>query len=185
MKTFNTMAVVGSVLLLAGGGVSAQITKTLQGQSVTVTATIEAIEQSTRTLTIKNDKGDYETLVVPEDMARFSALKIGDKITARYYENVVVRFKKPGEAAVDLDQAALTTTPGQKPGGTAATQRTITATVTAIDPKVPSITVKGPNGWTYSRKVTDRKALAQLKVGDQLDITWTDALLISVDAAKK
>jgi len=185
MKTLNTMVVAGSVMLLAGSAVSAQLTKTLQGESVTVTATIEAIEQSSRTLTVKNDKGDYETIVAPAEMARFSALKVGDKITARYYDNVVVRFKKPGEAAVDVDSAALTATPGQKPGGTAASQRTITATVTAIDPKVPTITVKGPNGWTYTRKVTDKKALAQLKVGDKLDITWTDALLISVDAAKK
>jgi outer membrane murein-binding lipoprotein Lpp len=187
MKTLNTMAamaVAGSVLLLAGSAVGAQV-KTLQGETVTMTATIEAIEQSSRTLTVKNDKGNYETIVAPPEMKRFSELKIGDKITMRYYDNVVVRFKKPGEAAIDVDSAALTATSGQRPGGTAATQRTITATVTAIDPKVPSITVKGPNGWTYSRKVVDKKALAQLKVGDQLDITWTDALLISVDAAKK
>jgi hypothetical protein len=147
MKAFSD-GCKGSVLLLAGGGVGAQI-RDLQG--VGDRDSDNRPLSRARPLTIKNDKGDYETLVVPEDMARFSALKIGDKITARYYENVVVRFKKPGEAAVDLDQAALTTTPGQKPGGTAATQRTITATVTAIDPKVPSITVKGP-GWTLAAR---------------------------------
>jgi hypothetical protein len=117
-------------------------------------------------------------------MTRFSSLKVGDKITARYYDNVVVRLKKPGEAAIDVDAAALTPTATQKAGATAATQRTITATITAIDPKVPSITVKGPNGWTYSRKVVDKKALGQVKVGDKLDITWTNAMLISVDPAK-
>jgi hypothetical protein len=33
--------------------------------------------------------------------------------------------------------------------------------------------------------VDDKKALAKLKVGDQLDMTWTEAALISVEPAKK
>ena len=43
----------------------------------------------------------------------------------------------------------------------------------------------GPNGYKYSRRVADKKAFEQLKVGDRLDMTWTDALLISVDPPKK
>jgi len=43
----------------------------------------------------------------------------------------------------------------------------------------------GPNGYMYSRRVTDKKAFALLKVGDQLDMTWTEAVLIAVESAKK
>jgi hypothetical protein len=170
-------------VLLMGGAAAAQV-KTLPGESVSATAKIEAIERATRTVTLKNDDGTYETLQVPEAVKRFSELKVGDRITARYFDNVVVRLKKPGEAAVDVESGALTSGKGPNPGGTVATQQTLTVSVTAIDPKVPSITVKGPNGWTYSRKIKDRKALAQVKVGDKLDITWTEAVLISVDPAK-
>jgi hypothetical protein len=183
MKALSTMAVVGSILLLAAGTAVAQV-KTIPGEMVTSTATIEAIEKGTRTLTIKNDKGIYETMKVGADITRFDALKVGDRITVRYYDNVVVRLKKPGEAAINLDTAGLTKTPGAKPGGTLSTQTTLTVTVTAIDPTLPSITVKGPNGYVYSRRVEDKKALAQVKVGDQLDITWTEALAISVEPAK-
>ena len=59
------------------------------------------------------------------------------------------------------------------------TQRTITATITAIDQNVPSITFSGPNNWTYSSRVEDKKALAKVKVGDKVDITWTAAVLVS------
>ena len=90
-------------------------------------------------------------------MQRFDELKVGDKITARYYENVVVRLKKPGEAAVDVDSAALTRGQGKTPAGTLAAQRTITVTITAMDPKARAVTVKGPNGYNYSRKVADKK----------------------------
>ena len=81
----------------------------------------------------------------------------------RYYENVVVRLKKPGEAAVDVDTAALTRGQGQRPAGTAALQRTITVSITAMDPKTSSVTVKGPNGYVYSRKVEDKKTFASIE----------------------
>ena len=74
---------------------------------------------------------------------------------------------------------------GARPGGTAATQRTITATITAIDPAVPSITFSGPNNWKYTSRVEDKQALSKVKVGDRVDITWTQALLASFDDAKK
>jgi len=187
MKVFHKMvlmgALAGSLLLLAGATVTAQ-TKTLQGESVSMTVTVEAIEQSTRTMTVKDDQGIYETIQAPPEMKRFSELKVGDKITARYYQNVVIRVKKPGEAPVDVDSSAVTRSEGT-PGVTAAAQRTVTVAVTAMDPKTSSVTVKGPNGYVYSRKVTDKKAWAQLKVGDQLDMTWTEAVLLSVDAPKK
>jgi hypothetical protein len=188
MKTFSTMALtsalVASALLLVSNPAAAQ-SRTIEGDSVSVTVTIEAIEQSTRTLTVKDDKGIFETIQAPAEMNRFSELKVGDKITARYYDNVVVRMKKPGEAAVDVDSAALTRGKGASAAGTAAAQRTITVTVTALDPKANSVTVKGPNNYMYSRRVRDKKTFNLLKVGDQLDMTWTEAVLISVDPAKK
>jgi hypothetical protein len=58
-------------------------------------------------------------------------------------------------------------------------QRTITAKITAIDPKVPSISFTGPNGWNYSTRVQDKAALAKVKEGDRVDITWTAAAVVA------
>lgn len=183
MRTLITTMLTGAALIYTTGAVGAQ-TKTIQGDAVSVTVTVEAIEQSSRTLTVKDAQGFYEEIQVPPEIKRFSEIKVGDKITARYYENLVVRLKKPGETAVDVDSAAVTAGTGKRPAGTAAVQRTMTVAVTAIDPKTSAITVTGPNGWKYSRKVADKKALAQVKVGDKLELTWTDALMISVESAK-
>ena len=70
------------------------------------------------------------------------------------------------------------------PGGTRAKQRTITASITAIDMNMPSITFTGPNGWKYSSKVEDKEALAKVKVGDKVDIVWTEAVLVSLEEGK-
>ena len=56
--------------------------------------------------------------------------------------------------------------------------------VTAIDQALPSITFTGPNGWNYSTRVEDKAALAKVKVGDKVDITWTEALVLSLDPAQ-
>ena len=183
MKLLGTGLIAAALVLSIGRGAAAQ-SKTLTGEKATITATVEAIEASTRTVTLKGPKGNYLDIVVPDTVTKFDAIKVGDKITATYYENLVVRLKHPGEAATDTDATAVTRGTGAKPAATASTQRTITATITAIDPKVPSITFTGPHDWSYSSKVEDKKALAKVKVGDKVDITWTDALLVSFAPAK-
>jgi hypothetical protein len=186
-KLFVATVTAAALGLVFGATAIAQtqaVTKTVTGEKKTVTATVEQIERSTRSVTLKSPEGVYTEVTVPAGVARFDTLKVGDKVSATYYENVVLRLKAPGEKAHDTDEAAVTPGSGAKAGGTVATQRTITATITAIDMNVPSITFSGPRGWTYSSRVDDKKTLAKVKVGDRLDITWTEAVLISVEAPR-
>ena len=180
MKTLTICSAL--VLTLAASWLAAQ-SKTITGTMKTVTATVEAIESQSRTVTVKKPDGTYEEFYVPETIKKFDTLKIGDKVNARYYENVVVRLKEAGEKATD-DQASAVTRAEQGTAGTKAHQRVITATIEAIDPAAPSITFVGPRGWKYTTRVEDTAALAKVKVGDKVDITWTEALVLSLDSAK-
>jgi Cu/Ag efflux protein CusF len=183
MMSKTMMCSVVVVATLAAGVLRAQVSKTIQGEMKTVTVTVEAIEKGSREVTVKKPDGNYDVLYVPRDVKRFDTLKIGDKITARYYENMVLQLKAPGQPAVDTASGAVTKN-DTKSAGTAAHQRTITATITEIDQKVPSITFTGPHGWTYSSRVEDKAALAKVKVGDKVDITWTTAVTVSIDDSK-
>jgi len=173
-----------AALVAASASYAGAQSKTLPGEMKTATATVEAIDHGRREVTLKEENGEYTTIEVPPENKKFDTIKVGDKVTARYYDNVVVRLKAPGEKDADNDTAAVTRTAGARPGGTAATQRTITATITAIDMKVPSITFTGPNNWKYSSKVEDKAALSKVKVGDKVDIVWTEAVMISLDSPK-
>ena len=170
-----------ALITMTAASAAAQ-TKTITGEMKTTTATVEAIEQSTRQVTAKKPDGTDVTFYVPTSMKRFDQLKVGDKINARYYENIVLQLKQPGTADADKAEAKLVPVEGA-PAGTMSYQRTITATITAIDPKTPSITFSGPNGWKYSSRVLDTAALAKVKVGDKVDITWTMAVLMSVEGS--
>ena len=173
---------VAAALTLTASALSAQ-TKTITGETKTVTATVEAIEKAGREITVKKPDGTYDVFYAPASMKRFDTLKIGDKITAKYYENIVLQLKPAGQKAVDTDAGAVTRANGAQ-ATTTAHQRTITATITAIDMNVPSITFSGPNNWSYSTRVEDKAALAKVKVGDKVDITWTEAMILSIDEGK-
>jgi hypothetical protein len=82
---------------------------------------------------------------------------------------------------VDTGVTGTTGSETTLPGGTIAKQRSITATIAAIDMNAPSITFTGPNGWKYTSKVEDTAALAKVKVGDRVDIVWTEAMLVSLE----
>jgi hypothetical protein len=177
---------VTAVLTLSLAAAAMAQSKTITKERRTATATIEAIDTTTRMLSLRKADGQHVDVRVPDDIKRFSTLKVGEKIAATYYENVVliVRPKDATEPPADRLSAANTPATSGARAGTVATQQTITATIDAIDMKVPSISFKGPRGWVYSSKVEDREAVAKVKVGDRVDITWTEALLLSVEEPK-
>jgi Cu/Ag efflux protein CusF len=180
-----TRTILTAALLATCAAIGFAQTKTIPGEMKTATATVESIDRSTREVTLKKENGEYVTIVVPPDVKKFDAIQVGDRVTTRYYDNVVLRLKPEGEKAEDTSTSAMTGTSGTKPGGTAAVQRTITATITNIDPDVPSITFTGPNNWVYSSRVQDRDLLKKVKVGDRVDITWTEAVMISLETPPK
>ena len=59
------------------------------------------------------------------------------------------------------------------------------ATIVAIDPGKTFVTLKGPEGKSETFPVKDPKNLDNVKVGDQVSITYTKALAISVQKAEK
>jgi len=178
--TFATVALFALTLSPAFAGQ----TKTIPGDMVTVTAKVEAIELQSRTLSLKKADGTYTTFVVPEAYERFPAIKVGDTVTARYYDNVVFRKLNPGEKPSNTGTSGLSVPGGAKPNATLSAQRTMTTTITAIDLNVPSITFTGPNNWVYSSKVQDLPLLKTVKVGDQVNITWTEAVSVTVTSPK-
>jgi hypothetical protein len=183
MKRYVAGIIAAAVLVSMPRMAMAQA-KTVKAEMRVETATVEAIEASSRTITLKKPDGTYVTTVAGPEVKRFAEIKIGDKVTARYYETLVIMMKPNSEGGVDTKVKTTTPSGQARPGGTTATQHTITAFITAIDMNAPSISFKGPNGYDYTSRVQDKAALAKVKVGDRLDIVWTEAKLISVEAGK-
>lgn len=156
-----------------------------KANTITATATVEAVDYSARRVTLKTEKGETDTYVVDPAIKRFDSVKVGDKVRLTYYESLVFQLVKPGQKSSGAsDEAALTRAKGAQPAGSIATQEKRTVTVKAVDPSVPSITVMTDDGRTVSRKVEDKKNIEGVKAGDKIDITYTQALLTSIETAK-
>jgi len=151
-------------------------------EATELTAKIEAIDKTARLVTLKDKEGETETIHCGPEVKRFDELKVGDTVTFRYYESIAYAIRKPGQPGGLPAQTDPLVTRGQgpRPGGTIAQQETATVTVKAIDAKVPSVTVLTEDGRTVSLKVEDKKNLKNVKVGDKVEITYTEAVMISV-----
>jgi Cu/Ag efflux protein CusF len=157
-------------------------TPVTRSEAVEATATVEAIDHTARLVTLKGEGGETETIYCPPAIKRFDELKVGDKVSFRYRESIVYKVSKPGAAPTAPASAGpkLVRGTGPRPGGTVSRQETATVTIKAIDPKVPSVTVLTDDGRTVSFKVEDPKNLKGFKPGDTVEITYTEALMVSV-----
>ena len=156
-------------------------TRTLPTHTVTLKGTVETIDHAKHVMNIKTSDGKFETIDVPPGAKRFDELKVGDKVSVTYNNNVSARVKPPGEAAIDTGAKASSMGQEARPGGTAIVQRTMTATIADIDKSTSSITFVGPNNWKYSRRVVDPKVFDMVKVGDKVDITWNTDVTVAVE----
>ena len=153
-----------------------------QTAMIELTAKIDSIDHTAREITFKDEHGQLETFYAGPQLRRFDELKVGDTVTFRYYESVAFQIRKPGQAgsAPVSNEPTIARGTGAKPSGTVSRQLTGAFTVKAIDPKVPSLTALTADGRTQSFTVEDKKNLEGLKAGDKVEITYTQALMISV-----
>ena len=180
MKPLNAILSATGLVLALSLSSWAQEAKQLPTQTVTLSGTVATIDHDKRIVNIRKADGSFETVDVPPSAKRFDELKVGDKVSIMYNNNVSARLKPPGEAPVNTATGTSTAAQGERPGGTAAMQRTMTATIDAIDKNASSMTFSGPNGWKYSRHIVDPAVFDKVKVGDKVDITWATDVTVSV-----
>jgi hypothetical protein len=158
----------------------------IKEHTMSVKATVEAIDLPTRVVTLKDSKGNVFDLKVGEEAQNLPQVKVGDLVYVKYYESLVFQVTKPGQAStMGASSSVARAKPGEKPGGTVANQVTVTGTVEAIDAQKSHVRLKTPDGKTKEIKVKDPKNLKNVKVGDEVVFTYTEALAISVEPAKK
>jgi Cu/Ag efflux protein CusF len=179
-------ALFGAALLIWSPAAASAQSSASQSKPVTRTATIEAIDQANRMVTLKGANGHTFDVKAPEEMQGFKSLKVGDLVTATYFEAMAVQIRKPGAAAPAAAPPSTTTTrQDRKPGSQTRRSQTFSVSVEAVDAAARSITVKGPQGRTVTMQVRDPTQLENVKAGDTLDVTYYESLLVKVSRPPK
>jgi len=149
---------------------------------VKVRGTVAAVDKDNGTVKLKGPKGRTVTIEV-RDRAKLDEIKVGDPVLATYTEAVVLQLKKAGTATpgMSVQETRATSKPGETPAGAIGREIQVTGTITAIDQKGHTVTVKGPEGNSETIKVKDPKNLKVAKVGDMVELTYIQALAIALD----
>jgi hypothetical protein len=161
---------------------SAKEATVLEENVVTVTGTVEAVDLSNRVVTLRWPDGEVRDIQVDESVRDLPQVDVGDEVAVTYYESIAAQIVKPGSGeAAAVQQAVVGAKPGEKPGRAVVRQTTVTATIEAIDRANQKATLRGPEGKSVEVKVNNPAHLERVKVGDEVVITYTEALAISVE----
>lgn len=157
-----------------GKGVAANV--------VEITASVQAVNKADRTVTIKGPRGNVQTVTAGPEVKNFDQIKVGDNVALRYMEALSLELKKGGKAPVARTDtmAGATAKAGDKPGVGVGRQVHVTADVVAVDAATQTVSLRGPK-QTVDLKVRDPEQFKLVKVGDQVEATYTEAVALSVE----
>lgn len=154
--------------------------------AVKITALVTAVDQKNRMVTLKGPEGNEFAVLVDPAVKNLAQVKVGDMVVATYIEAVAIDFQKGDgiRMATVLDDSA-TAKAGKKPGAAALTRVTVVSNIWAVNQAKGTVLVRGPYGHFAEVKLKDPAMLTGVKVGDQMKVTFTQAVAIAVEAVKK
>jgi len=170
-----------------GAAVVSEPGKAAVVRAAEMSAQVVGIDKATRTLTLKGPKGNAVDIVAGDEVKNFDQIKVGDFIVARYAQALTLELRKTTAAAggAAVREEVAKAKPGERPAVAGARQVTAIADVVAVDPKKSTITLKGPRGNEVTLAVQNPDQFKVVKKGDQVEVTYTEALALSVEPAPK
>ncbi len=156
---------------------------------VTVTASVQSIDYTNREVTLKGPLGNKVTFTVDQRVKRFNEVKVGDFVRADYYVSIAAEVRKPTPEE-EKNPIIILDAAGKAPAGTSPAagglrRFKVVTTIEGLDRPTRTITVKGPLGNYLTARVMDPSRLTQVRIGENIMVTYTEALAISLEPAEK
>jgi hypothetical protein len=156
---------------------------------VNITASVEAINQTNREVTLKGPLGNSVTFTVDQRVKRLNEVQVGDLVRADYFVSFAAELRKPtpeeDKNPFVLLDAAAKAPPGTSPAAGGLRRFRVVTTIEGLDRPTQTITVKGPRGNYLTARVANPANLTQMRIGENIVVTLTEALAISLEKAEK
>jgi len=155
----------------------------VDAETATASATVQAIDYNTRVVTLAWPDGRVTSYKVGPEARNFNNIKVGDIVRASVSEAAVVWVGPSGGAppSVGVDRVVVRSKPGERPGMMVADTAVISATVLKVDSVNRSITVRGPAGNERVLKVAPQVNLADITVGNLINLSVTESVALWVE----
>ena len=152
-----------------------------------ISAQVVSIDKKTRTVGLKGPNGKVAEVAVSDEVKNFDQMKVGDFVMVRVMQSLALELQKvkSNASGIKVTEGAVKAEPGQRPAVGAAREITAIAKVTAVDPKKSTISLRGPRGNVVTIDVQNPEQFKVVKVGDEVLVTYTEAVAVSVEPGKK
>jgi hypothetical protein len=151
------------------------------------TATVVDIDPKKREVLLRDATGTQMVVIAGPEVRNFDQIKVGDRVVARYREALAAEVVKPGTGQQSAAIVAGRAEPGQRPGMAVGEVVTTTVKVWDVDTIANIIEYTDARGFNRRLKVRDPKGvqfIRGLKKGDEVQVTYTEALALSVEPAR-
>jgi len=147
-----------------------------------VAATVEKIDLDKRKATLLMDDGKKKTVKVDKRVPNLDRVKPGDHVNITYAEDIIILVGHSNQDPKASDAGLVSIAPkGVKPGEFLVETSSLSAKIVSVDAEKHRVALEESDGKTRTvklgKKVTN---LDQLKPGETIEMTITDALAIDV-----
>jgi Cu/Ag efflux protein CusF len=151
---------------------------------VRITASVESVDPANRTVTLKGPRGRIVTLPVGAEVPQLEQVKPGDIVVVRYLEALALELKRGGPGPRTETPAGTVASPGERPAPAETRQVTVVADIIGVDPRRQLVTLRAGRR-AVEMKVRDPNQMKVLKVGDQVEAIYTEALVVAIEPAPR
>ena len=158
-----------------------------EADAIQIQGKVKSINKKTREVTLVGPQGNQMVIPAGEEVKNFDQIRIGDLVTLTYVQALVVELKAVENNGIRERVESVNTVtakPGEKPAGMIEKTVRVVANVVAVNPKAQTVTLRGAKR-TVELAVKDPAMLKNVKIGNQVEATYIEAVALVVTADKK
>ena len=155
-----------------------------------VEATVTAVQPAKRLVSLRGADGRDVTVEAGPSVRNFEQIEVGDRVVVSYVEAIGFALAPPSDTGnvTDATLVAGRAAPGERPAAAIAGVVRTTVVIDSIDPKTNTVTFHGQDGMPRAIPVLTAEGRAfasKLRKGDRVEVTYEEAVAISVEPGAK
>lgn len=161
--------------------------KVAAGEVIQLQGKVTSIDKAKRVVVVTGPQGNRVNFNCGEEVRNFDQIRVGDLVTLTYAQALALELRKVANNGIRErveSTDAVRTKLGEKPGAAIETTVQVIANVVAVNPKAQTVTLRGVKR-TVELAVNDPAQLKDIKVGDQVEAKYVEAVALEVTAAKR
>jgi hypothetical protein len=155
--------------------------------TIEVSATVQKVDVLNRLLSFKTESGEIATVAVGPEVENLVQVREGDRLVVRYRQAIGATIATTAGQSVTVDVEADKAKLGERPRASASTTTNVPVTIASVDTKTNLVSFYGADGLVRAITVQTPQAkefIKQLKPGDNVIVSYTEAAAVSIEPAK-